>query len=250
MGSYGVTALRRRILTVASEAGEGHVASAFSILDILWTLRHRIMQWRLDTDDHDRLILSKGHGALALYAILEELDIIPSMVGLPGHPELGTPGIEASTGSLGHGLPVAAGLAYALKLKGSSAQVFCIVGDTEMEEGSCWEAAHMAARLDLGNLMVIVDNNRNSPNQINGGYRPTNLAAKFLAFGWNVGNVDGHDPDDLETMLIPLHARQPHIVIAHTEKGYGVKRMEDDPQAWHRRAPTAAELPEMLAELR
>ena len=250
MPSYGTAALRRRILEVASVAGEGHVASAFSILDILWTLRHRIMQWRLDTDDYDRLILSKGHGVLALYAILEEQGILPSMQGLCGHPELGTPGIEASAGSLGHGLPIAVGMAYSMMLKGSSSQVFCVVGDTEMEEGSCWEAVHMAARLGLGNLMVIIDQNGNSPNRINGEYRPTNLAAKFLAFGWNVGNVDGHDLADLETMLIPLHAKQPHAVIAYTEKGCGVRRMMDDPQAWHRRAPTPAELPEMLAELR
>lgn len=247
--STSTAALRRRILEVAAESGEGHVASAFSILDILWTLRHRIMQWRLDTDDYDRLVLSKGHGVLALYAILEEQGILPTMKGLCGHPELGTPGIEASTGSLGHGFPIAVGMAYALQMRGSSAKVFCVVGDTEMEEGSCWEAVHLAARLGLGSLMLIIDQNGTSPNRLNGEYRPTNFAAKLLACDWLVSNVDGHDPADLETMLIPLYGKKPHAVIAFTEKGYGIRRMQDDPQAWHRRAPNPAELSEMLAEL-
>jgi transketolase len=239
-----MSSLRHRILEAAHRAGTGHVASALSIVDIVEVLHTKIM-----TGD-SKFVLSKGHGALALYAVLT--DGIPgiSIHGLPGHPERGTPGIEVSTGSLGHGLPIAAGMAYGYRLQGMTAQVFCIVGDSELEEGSCWEAIHIAARRELGNLMVVVDANGNSPNQIDGPRHESSIARKFQAFGWYVSEVDGHDHAALANMLKPLHGHKPHAVVARTIKGKGVPIIEADPQAWHRRAPGAvAELQQMVASI-
>lgn len=214
----------------------GHVPSALSILDIVWTLHDRIMA------PDDRFILSKGHGCLALYAVLAEKGVIAApdlaLFGkrnaiLGGHPDSRKiPGVYASTGSLGHGLPIAVGAAMARK-----GRIFCLVGDQECNEGSIWEAALIAAHQGLGNLCVVVDANGSGEDICAMG----DIAAKFEAFGWAVDEIDGHG-DELAFLDFAPDGR-PLCVVARTVKGRGIAAMEADPRAWHRRAPS----PDMLA---
>lgn len=199
--------------------------------------------------------MSKGHAALGLYTVLAEKGILSSEQlstfcqpgsDLEGHPNRRIPGVEAATGSLGHGAPMSVGMALALKMKASPARVFCIVGDSENEEGSVFEAMHLAARFKLDNLTWIIDNNRTSPNRLDGERHTTSLAAKYQAFGWFVSEVDGHDHKALRNALAPTGGDRPYVLIANTVKGKGVPAMENNP-AWHRRSPTPQELPNLLA---
>lgn len=257
--SADLRALRRTILETAHHAREGHIASAFSILEIVWTLYDRVMGYLpIEGKFADRLILSKGHGCLALYAVLAEFRVIPNSwlatfcqpAGqLMGHPSHDIPGVAFTTGSLGHGLPLAVGLAYGLRLQGSPVRVFCLVGDTEMEEGSCWEALHLAARFKLANLTLIVDNNQTSPNLLDGEPYLTDLAAKFRAFGWFTSWCDGHDCAAIERALQLRSGSRPFALIANTIKGRGIGAMQRDPAAWHHKSPNVEQLAEMLAEL-
>lgn len=252
--------LRRRIIETCAKAGEGHIPSALSILDIVWALYDGVLRGTPDEDDRDRFFLSKGHGCLALYVVLNERGLIPDEwldrfcqpgAELLGHPERDVAhGIEATTGSLGHGLPMAVGVAAALKMRGSSARVYCLVGDSECEEGSVWEAAHMAARLELSNLTLIIDNNKTSPNRIDGEKFRTDLASKFGAFGWFISHINGHDQDQIRQSSVVSGGRQPFCIVADTVKGYGVEVMEKQPNAWHHRSPTAVELPILLGSVR
>lgn len=230
--------LKRRIVEVAYRAQEGHVPSALSILDIVWTLYSKTM------GPNDKFVLGKAHGCLALYAILERRpgwsgllnDFCQPPKGLRGHPERDLElGVEATTGSLGHALPIACGTALAKKIKKEEGRVFCLVGDGELEEGSCWESLHIASRLNLSNLIVIVDCNGTSPNRID---THGSLSDKFLAFGWFVMRCNGHDTTILERMLEPCGGNAPCVLIADTVKGKGILEMESDPQAWHHRPPT------------
>lgn len=254
-----VKRLKRYILTAAYEAKEGHVASAFSILDVLWVLYNKVAsnyppnpKW----ENRDYVILSKGHGCLALYAVLgdrgffriENLSTFcqyDSPFG--GHPHrMKVPGVEASTGSLGHGLPIAVGIAKGLKIRGLSNRVFCLVGDGELNEGSNWEACMLASQHGLDNLNVIVDYNQSGDRAVE--YRPF-LPDKFDAFGFTSLTCSGHDHKALEKCLnyknIP---KMPSCLVLSTVKGKGIRDMENNP-AWHHRAPNAAEYSAFTAEL-
>ncbi len=247
--------LRRTIINTCAKAGEGHIPSALSVLDIVHVLYDGVLNVDPSCPEHpdrDRFVLSKGHGCLALYAVLAQHGFIPNdwlarfcQAGaeLLGHPERDVAhGIEATTGSLGHGFPIACGIAAGLKIMGSEARVFCLVGDSEMEEGSCWEAAHLATKHELSNLTVIVDNNGNSPNRLDNAPFVSDLASKFRAFGWFVSRVSGHDHDALRSALSLKSGSMPFCVIADTVKGYGVPEMERNAAAWHHRAPRRGEL--------
>jgi transketolase len=246
-----IARLRRRIVEVATSAGEGHVPSALSILDILWVLYGRVM------GADDRFVLSKGHGCLALYAVLEyhrgHAHSVLDRFCQPGAPLLGHPsiwwayGIEATTGSLGHGLPMAVGMALAKRIRGEPGRVFCLVGDGELEEGSCWEAIHIAARLCLSNLVVIVDDNGTSPNRIRGQRFRSDIEAKFAAFGWFVYSADGHDHTALERVFRHGVGLEPVVVVARTVKGKGIPELERDPAAWHHRTAGLADLVREMA---
>ena len=163
--------LRKRILEVAYRDQMGHIPSALSILDIIYTLYNSVM-----TKD-DQFILSKGHGVMALYAVLEEKGLMTWNDKLMGHPKRGG-AILASTGSLGHGLPMAVGLALAKKIKGEAGRVFCLIGDGECNEGTTWESAMVAAHHKLDNLVVIVDQNHSSDRALD----TKDLKKKFVAF--------------------------------------------------------------------
>ena len=262
------TDIRKDILTMITEAGSGHPGGSLSCTDVLTALYFGGV---LDHDPadpakvgRDRFILAKGHGAPALYATLahagyfpvEELASLRKLgTRLQGHPDSNLlPGVEVSTGSLGQGLSVAAGLAAGLRLTGEAGCVFTILGDGECEEGQVWEAAMFAAHQRLGRLIAIIDNNEL---QIDGCIHdvcdPGDLGEKFAAFGWDVVRVDGHDIDALVATLGRLKAAAadeaaPVAVIAAMVKGKGVSFMENQ-AGWHGKAPKAEELEIALAEL-
>ena len=249
--------LREKIIRAACVAGEGHIPSAFSILDILWVLYHDILRYNSkDPSDlfRDRFVLSKGHASLGIYGILaergffpiDELETFGAFSGrLGGHPDsLKVPGIEASTGSLGHGMPIAVGMALGLKLRESISRVVCIIGDGECNEGTVWEAALLAAHHKLDNFTCIVDFNQSGNRALMLG----DLPAKFRSFGWDVVEIDGHNHSQIKNSMTPYAGSSPRAVIANTIKGKGCREMENNP-AWHHKAPNVQELAGILEQL-
>jgi len=252
-----VKKLRSEIIQASAYAGEGHVPSALSVLDILWVLYDRVLTTYPDSPDHpdrDRFILSKGHASLGLYAVLAEKGFFDKSLMnsfgsyasiLGGHPDRNkVPGVEASTGSLGHGFPMSVGVALALKIKKSSSRVFTVVGDGECNEGSVWEAALLAAHRDLNNLVCIVDYNHSTDRALTVG----DLAGKFEQFRWETREVDGHDHEEIFDACRGVPLQRPLAIIAKTTKGNGCRIMENNP-AWHHRAPTKKELASILEDL-
>lgn len=223
--------LRRRILEVAFRDGMGHIPSALSILGIIWVLYDRVM-----TKD-DQFILSKGHGCMALYAVLEEKGLLDWSTKLWGHPKRGG-AILASTGSLGHGLPMAVGLAMAKKIKVESGRVFVLVGDGECNEGTVWESAMIAAHHQLDNLVVIIDQNHSSDRALD----TKDLENKFDAFGWCSCNMDGHDLEWIE-QIKDYASNLPLCIVADTIKGHGIPELENNWE-WHNKKLT----PELYAK--
>jgi transketolase len=256
-------AIRMHSLEMVHRARLGHPGGDLSVTDILATLYFGVLRVnpREPRDPgRDRLIFSKGHASGALYATLAEVGFIPidqlstymkPMSMLNGHPNRNyVPGVEANTGPLGHGMPIAVGIALAGKLDHASYRVFVITGDGELQEGSNWEAAMAAGHHKLANLTLIVD--RNTLQQ---GARvaDTNdlepLADKFKAFGWEVVDTDGHDPAALLDAFKRVEGRaRPLCVIAHTVKGKGVSFMQDQ-IGWHHGVPTDAQLEQAIKEL-
>lgn len=256
--------IRRRDLQAVYEAGAGHIGGEMSVTDILTALYFHTMsvdpKAPLDPK-RDRLVLSKGHTALALYVVLAEKGFIPKEEvatflqhnsRLNGHPNrVKVPGVETNTGPLGHGLPIGVGMAKAAKLDGADWRTFVITGDGEMQEGSNWEAIMAAAQFKLDNLTLIIDHNR-----IQQGARlvDTNdvapLVPKLQAFGWAVEEVDGHDMGELCKALSPdtTTAGRPKCIVAHTNKGQGISFMSDN-VAWHHKVPNAEQYKQAMAEL-
>lgn len=243
--------LRKMIVRTIEAGKRGHVGAAFSVVEILRVLYDDIL--RVDAKnprcpERDRCILSKGHGCIALYVLLAEKGFFPeselwkfcaSDGILGGHPEYGkVPGVEASTGSLGHGLSFGVGFALNAKLEGQKHRVFVIVGDGECSEGSIWEAALCAAKHQLSNLTVLVDYNKQ---QTYGtiaevqGLEP--LAEKWASFGFAVREVNGHDIDALREVLTatPFDSGKPGALICHTVKGKGTSLTERN-LSWHHKA--------------
>ncbi len=222
-----------------------NVASAMSAVDLLVTLYFRVMHIPAPDDAaRDRLILSKGHAAAALYAVLAQKGFIAPVAlddfladdsVLAGHPPRhGVPGIEAATGSLGHGLAIATGMAWAAQQDHAGWRCFVVLGDGELQEGSIWEAAVHAAALRLDHLTVIVDaNGLQGYGRVDDLMPRASLAARWRAFGWHACDVDGHDHAALASALqADRPAGQPAAVIAHTTKGKGIAEMEDQ-LGWH-----------------
>jgi transketolase len=260
--SLAAIRLRKQTLEAIFEAGAGHTGGGLSCIDILTVLYHRILHVSPENPsdpDRDRYVQSKGHSVEALYAVLADRGFFPESelktIGryrshFVGHPTRHVPGIEMNTGALGHGLPIAAGMAIAGKMDGGSYRVFTLLGDGELAEGSNWEAAMAAAHYRLDNLTAIVDHNTL---QITGRTRDVcsnePLDRKFRAFGWAVVTVNGHDFAPLTAALSkPVKHGKPTCVIANTVKGKGVSFMEDVVR-WHHGVPTEAELAQALTEL-
>lgn len=258
--------IRVDIVSMVSAAGSGHPGGSLSAAELICALYFGgIMKHdpeNPDADDRDRFVLSKGHAAPALYAALAEAGYFPveelatlRKLGsrLQGHPDCRKlPGVEVSTGSLGQGLSISAGMALGLKMSGSSSHVFTLMGDGETQEGQVWEAAMFAAHRNLDNLIAIVDHNHL---QIDGNVAdvcsPEDLGDKFRAFNWQVFMCDGND---LEAVIATLESARdakgdkPRVIIAETTKGKGVSFMEDQ-AGWHGKAPNAEETATALAEL-
>lgn len=254
--------IRRHVLTMSAAGRAPHVASALSCVDILVALYCRaanVQPCSPDDPERDRVLLSKGHGCAALYACLAERGFFPhsrlmeyarddSVMG--EHPvRLGFPGVEISSGSLGHGLGLGSGMALAAKMDGSPARVFVILSDGECNEGSTWEAALWAPAHALDNLLAVVDFNKL---QATGDSTKITalvpLVAKWDAFGWETVEVDGHSIPQLVEAFEAPGAGRPRAVIAHTVKGKGVSFMENDLE-WHYRPPSDDDLTRALAEL-
>ena len=256
--------IRRTSLRMVHGARMGHPGGDLSCADILAVLYFRILQLRPESPrdpNRDRFVLSKGHASAALYATLAERGFISPqdldtymrpLSQLNGHPDRNkVPGVEANTGPLGHGLPIALGMALAAKLDGAAWRTFVLTGDGELQEGSNWEAIMAAAHFGLDSLTVIVDRNRlqqgdGTENTI--ALEP--LADRWRAFGWSVIDVDGHDVQALMTALaaVPVAKGRPTCLIARTNKGRGVSFIEDRAE-WHHRVPTGEELAAALLEL-
>lgn len=257
MSAVDLNRIRRGILKLSGRVREGHIPSAFSILEILSVLYSDVMDVdaiRRGSLDRDRFILSKGHGSLALYFILREFDLLSdqdidtfcSFSGLlGGHPHRSPfHGIEASTGSLGHGFPIAVGLAMSLKYRESPARVYSLVGDGECNEGSIWEAALLAAHHRLSNLVCIVDSNHSGDRAVG----LSSISQKFRSFDFDVLEVDGHDLPMLKNAFTHRSLDKPLAVIANTIKGHGLKPMENNP-AWHHAFPTEDQISEFVSML-
>ena len=256
--------IRKHVITMTSRANSSHIGSCLSIADILAMLYGKVLRFdaeRPDWAERDRLLLSKGHGCAALYATLAESGYFPNEwldnyyldgTRLAGHAtHKGTPGVELSTGSLGHALPVACGMALAGKRDGKSYRVFVILSDGECDEGSNWEAALFAPHHKLDNLIVIVDYNKiQSLGRVKEVLDLDPLPDKWRAFNWAVRDIDGHDLGALDAVLsiVPFEKGKPSCIVANTVKGKGVSFMEDK-LLWHYTAPKGEELPKALAEL-
>ena len=253
--------LRQLVVKGLEGGNRGHVGSSMSLIEILRVLYDDILRFRADEPfwpDRDRCILSKGHGCLALYAILadkgyfdtEHLDKFCKVDGiLGGHPEYGkVPGVEASTGALGHGLSIGVGMALSAKMQNRDSRVFAIMGDGEINEGSVWEAALCAGKHGLTNLTAIVDYNKIQSaghTSLIQGLEP--LADKWASFGFAVREVDGHDLNMLGDTFskLPLSNDKPTAVICHTVKGKGIAFAEGNP-SWHHKSKFS---PEQLSEM-
>lgn len=256
--------VRRRDVEMVRAAGLGHIGGEFSVIDVLVTLYLHSMNVtpdHLGDPDRDRFILSKGHAAAALYTTLAIAGFLPPEQlstfmqpnsQLNGHPaRTKIAAVEASTGPLGHGLPIAVGTAFAGKLDGSSRRTFAVVGDGELQEGSNWEALMTAGNHRLSHLCVIVDRNRlqqGAPVADTNDLEP--LADKLRAFGLEVVEVDGHDHRALTEAFaaVPASSGRPTAVIAHTVKGHPISFMSDD-VAWHHKVPSPDQVDQALSEL-
>ena len=257
--------LRLQILKMALKAGKGHVPPAFSWVEIGVALfygeglylRPSEPKW----EGRDRFILSKGHGCLTLYSILADLGFFstaelehfcePGSL-LAGHPDTKIPGVEAISGSLGHGLGVSAGLALGAKLNSQKWNVVTVMGDGECQEGSVWEAAMFASHHRLNNLVAVIDRNQlGATNFTEKNLTLEPLKNKWEAFGWEVVTIDGHSFEELNSVCSGIHARassKPLLILAHTKKGKGVSFMEGSVD-WHHRLPKGDEVEEAIRQL-
>jgi transketolase len=256
------TEIRLSVLRMIAAARLGHVGGDFSVADILTTLYLGVLKCDPANPawiERDRFILSKGHCAASLYSVLAMRGFISRdalkefmapLSPLNGHPNrLKVPGVEASTGPLGHGLPIAVGCAVSARITGAEWRTFVVTGDGELQEGSNWEAAMAAAHRGLSNLTLIIDRNglqQGATTESTNRLDP--LADKWAAFGWDVFEVDGHDHCALLNLLNAPATTRPRCIIAHTHKGRGVSFMEDRVE-WHHKVPSAEQITVAIAEL-
>ena len=255
--------IRKEALLAVKSAGSGHIGGSFSICDILAVLyfdKMHVDPTDQDMKNRDRLVLSKGHCAPALYATLalkgffpvEHLSTLRTLESdLSGHVEIHVPGVDMSAGSLGQGLSTALGMAMYAKANHVGNRAFCIMGDGEIEEGQVWEAAMCAGFYKVDNLIAFVDNNNL---QLDGTLdeimSPYPIGEKFKAFGWNVIEIDGHDVEQIADAveLASVVKGKPTVIVAHTIKGKGVSLFENNVD-FHGGQPTKEQWPDCLAEL-
>lgn len=254
--------IRAHALRMVFRARASHIGSCLSMADILAVLYTRILRidpLQPDLAERDRLIVSKGHAAAIIYAALAERGYFPVSEletyctdgsALTGHVSHAVPGVEVSTGSLGHGLPIAVGMAVAARAAGRPSRVYCLLSDGECDEGSNWEAILFSPHHKLDNLVAIVDFNKiQSFGRVSDVLSLEPFADKWRAFGWDTVEVDGHDLAALESAFsAPPVAGKPRVLIAHTIKGRGVSFMQDKLE-WHYKSPSDDQLNAALAEV-
>jgi transketolase len=245
---------RRRILDISQQVSALHIGSAYSCTEIVDAIYFGLMDRERDT-----FVMSKGHGCMIQYVILEELGVLSradldaycTPQGRLGvHPDYGNPGIEASTGSLGHGLSMIVGMALAERGRRTGGTIYGVLSDGEVQEGSTWEATMMASSLGLANVVAFVDNNDfqslGRTSETHPSFYP--LVEKFQAFGWESVEVPGHDSAALQRAVAERSAKKPLMVVARTTKGKGISYMENVP-IWHYRSPNKAEYEQGVREL-
>jgi transketolase len=256
--------LRRQIVRVLEGGGRGHLGTSLSLVEILRVLFDSVLRYDPKNPkwpERDRFLLSKGHGCITQYVLLQEKGFFPEEELwkfcrydgiLGGHPDPKVPGIEFSTGSLGHGLPVSVGLALIAKRRKAAYRVFTVLGDGECDEGSVWEAAMSAAKHKLDNLVVMVDYNKQQSYAST--YEVLDLepfAAKWEAFGFATREVDGHDVAALERTFgaLPFQAGKPSAIICHTVKGKGVSFAENNLKWHHKSSIKKNEIDELMTAI-
>ena len=247
--------MKASILNASLNSGEGHIPSAFSVLDILYCIYLEDGESFKTKDLNSFLfILSKGHAALALYALLGEIGLIEKdwylnfcseQSNYGGHPDvLKVPHANASTGSLGHGLPISVGKVLADRINGKKRRIICLIGDGEMNEGTIWESSLLASHHKMNELTLIVDNNLSTDRALALG----NIGKKFDAFDFEVSEIDGHNHHEIREALKANNSAKPKIIVANTIKGFGLREMENNP-AWHHLSPTIEQMTQFLSEL-
>lgn len=235
--------LIKRVVEICYKAKEGHIGSSLSIIDILLVLYGKII------NNNHHFVLSKGHASLGLYVVLEHFGLLKEDLNkmgqyeskLGGHPSRFIEGIEASTGSLGHGLPIALGIAMGEKIQKTDKKVFVVIGDGESNEGSIWETALLASHHKLNNLYCILDYNHSNDRAL----LLDDLVKKFTSFGWDCLSVDGHNREDLYDSLTYESENKPVLILANTVKGKGCKIFENNPE-WHHKVPSDIEYIEII----
>jgi transketolase len=250
---------RRRILDISQQVSALHIGSAYSCTEIVDCIYYGLMRRNGDNTSPDTFLMSKGHGCMIQYVILEDLGILSradldaycTPKGRLGvHPDIGNPGIVAATGSLGHGLSMVCGMALAEKARKSDGVIYTVLSDGEVQEGSTWEATMMASSLGLGNIVAVIDNNDfqslGRTSETHPSFYP--LVEKYLAFGWESVEVDGHDSRAIFEAISNRSGAKPFMLVAKTTKGKGVSYMENVP-IWHYRAPNKDEYRKAVDEL-
>jgi transketolase len=254
--------IRRSVIQMAHASGASHTGSALSIVDLLTVLYFKVLNVNSEhpgLPERDRFVLSKGHASAALYATLAERGFIDKALlktyyidggVLPGHVDLtAVPGIEASAGSLGHGLSLGTGMALSLRSDKKSSRVFVLMGDGELNEGSVWEALMFIPHQQLRNITVIVDcNNYQGYGSSTEVLNMSPLDQKLAAFGWQVTSISGHDFVEIENALQNVSGDKPQIILANTVKGKGVSFMEGQ-FVWHYKSPNDEQMTQALKEL-
>ena len=250
---------RRRILDISQQVSALHIGSAYSCTEIVDVIYNALMRRGADGKWPDTFLLSKGHGCMIQYVILEELGVLNrsdldaycTPAGKLGvHPHYGNPGIVAATGSLGHGLSMACGMALAEKGRKTHGIIYTVLSDGEVQEGSTWVATMMASSLKLDNIVACIDNNDfqslGRTSETHPSFYP--LLDKFRAFGWEAAEVEGHDSRAIFEAVTGREGGKPFMLVAKTTKGKGVSYMENVP-IWHYRSPNADEYRQALKEL-
>jgi transketolase len=245
---YNKKDIIKKIVEVAQQRKEGHIPSSLSILDIMYVIYRDYV-----VPEKGRFVLSKGHASLGLYAIMDHFGILEEDMfnfckfdsKLGGHPSCRINGVECSTGSLGHGMPFALGLAMSEKILGTSKKVIAIIGDGESNEGTIWESALIASHHSVHNLCCILDHNHSTDRALSIG----SMLDKFSSFGWLCSEMDGHDIEDISDCIgCHCSVKRPHFILAHTIKGKGIKMMEGNPE-WHHKSPSEDNIKAILESI-
>ena len=233
----------KKIVESAYQSKEGHIASSLSVLDILYVFYKNL--------PNDKLILSKGHASLGLYAILNHFNLLECDLDefckfdghLGGHPSDKIKNVVASTGSLGHGLPIGVGISLGNKIQNINSNTYVIIGDGESNEGTIWESALLASHHKLNNLYCIIDHNHSGDRAL----KIDDIMSKFISFGWDCIEIDGHNHEEILNSF-NRKSDKPIFILANTIKGNGIKMMENNPE-WHHKSPTEEEYNKIIESL-